>query len=37
MLEFTVMASVSVHEPPHMTVAFVVEGIVSEIGFADRR
>jgi hypothetical protein len=37
MLEFTVMASVSVREPPHLTVVFVVQRIVSEIGFSVRR
>jgi hypothetical protein len=37
MLEFTVMASVSVHEPPPPTVAFVVQRIVSEIWFTDRK
>jgi hypothetical protein len=34
MLEFTVMVSVSAHEPPHLTVPFVVQRFVSEIGFA---
>jgi hypothetical protein len=37
MREFTVMASVAVSESPPLTVAFMLQRIVSEIGFVDSR
>jgi hypothetical protein len=37
MCEFTVMASVSVCEPRLLTVAFVVQRIVSKNWFVDRK